>query len=289
VEEIVGLAYGGGSFDQVIESGGIARSYTVVIPANASPNVPAPLLVVYHDTRTSVASIQALSGLDALAAELGWVVAYLVAERGSWALSDRFAPGSDGVDDVQFSADVVDRIGLDLNLDPDRTHTLGFGEGGLMAQMFVCRRSSRIASVAAVGTSLSLEVISGCTFDRGVSAMILAGTEDPVHGFKGGRPEGTYGILTPPGGAVWWAEAQGCGQTREITILPNSTDDGTTVERTRFQFCNDHSEVHLYVVSGGGHTWPGSAVDLPPSFGLKSLDIDATTLIGEFFQANPRN
>lgn len=288
ITEVTGLTYGGGVFEQVIESNGLARSYTVVVPAIASGDEPAPLLLVYHDTDGGVPAIRALTGFDQVGAAEGWIVVYLATAEGSWAISRRSPPGSEGLDDLRFSTEVLDRVNQDLNVDPDRVFGAGFGEGGLMAQALACAPSSRIAAVAAVGTNLSLEVVSDCRFDQGVAALILAGTADPVHRFAGGRPTGTYGLFSAPGGAAWWAEAHGCGVTREILQLPNVADDGTTVERTRFQFCADGVEIRLYAVEGGGHAWPGSPVDLPTAFGLKSRDMDATQVITEFFGANPR-
>ncbi len=288
IDEVVDLEYGGGTFRQTLDSGGMARSYTVVVPPAASASTPAPLLLVYHDTDQDIESMRALSDFDEAVASLGWIVAYLAADQGSWAITDRVPPGSSGLDDVAFSGTVADRIAQDLAIDPDRIHTVGFGEGGLMAQAVVCALSERVGSVAAIGTSASLEVASDCVFDREVAALFVAGTEDPIHRYAGGRPQGTYGLFTADGAADWWAGRQGCGPIVEITTLPNATADGTTVERFRFPFCNGGVEVRLYTVFGGGHTWPGSVVDLPTTLGLKSLDVDATDLVLEFFQSNAR-
>jgi polyhydroxybutyrate depolymerase len=288
IEEVVGLEYGGGTFLQTLESGGLARSYTVVVPAVASAATPAPLLLVYHDTDQDVESMRALSDFDEAVASLGWIVAYLAADQGSWAITDRVPPGSSGIDDVAFSGTVVDRIGGDLAIDPNRIHAVGFGEGGLMAQAVVCGLSGRVGSVAAIGTSTSREVAVDCVFDDNVAALMLAGTDDPVHRYSGGSPQGTYGLLSANGALLWWAGQQGCGPVTEVTVLPDSAADGTTVERFRFPVCSGGVEVRLYTVFGGGHTWPGSVVDLPAALGPKSLDLDATELVLEFFQSNAR-
>ena len=44
--------------------------------------------------------------------------------------------------------------------------------------------------------------------------------------------------------------------------------------------------VVFYTVEGGGHTWPGGLVDLPPAvFGATTHTIDASDLILDFFAA----
>ena len=49
--------------------------------------------------------------------------------------------------------------------------------------------------------------------------------------------------------------------------------------------CRDEVAVLLYIVEGGGHTWPGAA-DVA-RLGNVTQEIDATDLIWEFFEAHP--
>ena len=49
--------------------------------------------------------------------------------------------------------------------------------------------------------------------------------------------------------------------------------------------CAGDAEVVLYTVQGGGHTWPGGYRYLPERFiGKTNMDVDANTLIWEFFK-----
>ena len=66
-------------------------------------------------------------------------------------------------------------------------------------------------------------------------------------------------------------------------VLPDTEADGTTVWLDTYLGCSAASEMRLYGIDGGGHTWPGSPVSFPPSFGLTTRDISATTRILEFF------
>ena len=83
-----------------------------------------------------------------------------------------------------------------------------------------------------------------------------------------------------------WAKIDGCPETPVVVDLPDSADDGTTVERKTWGPGTDGAEVILYVVEGGGHTWPGR--ERPVKFlGKSTRDISANDLIWDFFQKHP--
>jgi polyhydroxybutyrate depolymerase len=62
----------------------------------------------------------------------------------------------------------------------------------------------------------------------------------------------------------------------------NSTTDGCTAQSIHYKNCQGNSEVILYKIIGGGHTWPNGALDIP-SFGNTNHDFDATNTIWDFF------
>ncbi len=287
-EEVTGLDYGGGAFDQTIAWGGVGRDYTVVVPSTAAPGIPSPLILVYPDASRLPQDVRTLAGFDGPAEAAGWVVAYLASEAGRWAISPSVSPGSDGVDDTGFTREVVRRIVDDLDIDPARVHAVGFGEGGVMAQRIACSASDLVGSVASVGAGVSFEVADSCPMAQPVSLLQFAGTADPVFPWFGGRIDERYGIMTQLGGARWWADRLVCAPAIEITDLPDLVDDGTSVERNRHSACPAGREATLYTVFDGGHTWPGSDVDLPPAHGLKTLDVQASLLIMDFFTRNRR-
>jgi polyhydroxybutyrate depolymerase len=53
--------------------------------------------------------------------------------------------------------------------------------------------------------------------------------------------------------------------------------------------CPGGATVQLYVVEGGGHTWPGSQFSQAgvAALGPTTFDIDANQVIWAFFQAHP--
>jgi polyhydroxybutyrate depolymerase len=53
-----------------------------------------------------------------------------------------------------------------------------------------------------------------------------------------------------------------------------------------YRGCRSGTGVELYTVTGGGHTWPGTGIDVPMN-GHTTQDINAADLILDFFAHHP--
>jgi polyhydroxybutyrate depolymerase len=101
-----------------------------------------------------------------------------------------------------------------------------------------------------------------------------------------------------------WVKHNGCPPEPVVTELPDSEDDGTRVRREVYGPGTAGAEVILYLIEGGGHTWPGrpnlaewylhrteiggiepdpQLVEVLRRAGRASRDISATDIIWEFF------
>ena len=79
--------------------------------------------------------------------------------------------------------------------------------------------------------------------------------------------------------------AAGAGTNQiEVTL---AVGDGTHIVRTCYGPGRDGSEVVLYLVEGGGHTWPGRP-PLPLSLGKSTGNLDANDVIWDFFRRHER-
>jgi polyhydroxybutyrate depolymerase len=73
-----------------------------------------------------------------------------------------------------------------------------------------------------------------------------------------------------------WASHNGCDPA------PVEEQVGTEVRRRTWKRCD--ADTVLYVIDGGGHAWPGKPVpQFEASFGRATTEIDASTLIFDFF------
>jgi len=89
----------------------------------------------------------------------------------------------------------------------------------------------------------------------------------------------------------FWVKANNCSTIPVVTVMPDiDPEDGTKVIRKEYSGGTDRSEVILYTIDGGGHTWPGGIQYLPAKIiGKTSRDIDATEVIWSFFKNHSRS
>jgi polyhydroxybutyrate depolymerase len=97
-------------------------------------------------------------------------------------------------------------------------------------------------------------------------------------------------VLSTPDSVKWWVKHNACTGAVKTRSLPDTDpDDGAHVEVEAHESCADGSEVVLYRVEGGGHTWPGGKQYLPKAMvGTVCRDFDATREIFDFFAKHHR-
>ena len=97
-------------------------------------------------------------------------------------------------------------------------------------------------------------------------------------------------VLATPDTIEFWVRQNHCATSPTITQeLDSDPDDGAQVRRETYQPCDGGTEVILYAIEGGGHTWPGGWQYLPERIiGKTSRDINANEIVWRFFQAHVR-
>jgi polyhydroxybutyrate depolymerase len=83
-----------------------------------------------------------------------------------------------------------------------------------------------------------------------------------------------------------WVKLDGCDERPETTTVADGRKDGMKVVRKRYGGGRDGSEVVLYAIEGGGHTWPGRPAFLS-SLGKATQSISANDLMWDFFRKHP--
>src|SRR5260221_8081458 len=134
---------------------------------------------------------------------------------------------------------------------------------------------------------MPLAVAEHCAPRRPVPMMFIFGTKDPLVPIEGGRVKGGASgpILSLDAAVQKWVALNKCPPTSIMKDLPNIVKDGTTIHRTVYFGCDGKSEVILYLVEGGGHTWPGGLQYLGERLiGKTSRNMDASQVIWEFFK-----
>lgn len=162
---------------------------------------------------------------------------------------------------------VLDAVEALLCVDPDRVFATGLSRGARLSSSLGCGLGGRIAAIAPVA---GVQFPGATCVDAGPAPVIaFHGTADTILPFEGAR-----------GAVADWAEHNGCG-------LPEPEQVSEHVILVRHAGCDRGAAVHLYIVEGGGHTWPGAASRGGPP-GSTTTEISANELMWAFFEAHPR-
>ena len=95
------------------------------------------------------------------------------------------------------------------------------------------------------------------------------------------------GLLPVPEMIQFWTSHNNASNSPNIEQLPDKNPrDGTRVKKETY----GNGDTVLYVIEGGGHTWPGALelASMTELCGATSQDIDASQLIWDFFQRHSR-
>ena len=180
---------------------------------------------------------------------------------------------------------MLDDLATVVNVDPKRVYATGMSNGGMMCYRLAAELSDRIAAVAPVAGTMAIEKADP---KRPVPLIHFHGTADKLVPF-GGPGKGTAQFISLQIGGCFdlaWVKIDGCEEKPEVADFPDKANDGTTVQRKLYGHGKDGAEVVLFVIDGGGHTWPGKQ---PPVkfLGKSTKNISANDLIWEFFEKHP--
>jgi polyhydroxybutyrate depolymerase len=175
---------------------------------------------------------------------------------------------------VGYLAAVLDDLEAVANVDPRRVYATGFSNGGMMCYRLASELSGRIAAIAPVAGTMSTAVVQA---KRPVSVSTSTGPGTPSSATAGGSG-GSWGLPVPGGrrdGPVLGG-VQRLPRDAGRGRAPRVADDGLVIRRLVFGPGRDGSEVVLYAIEGGGHTWPGRE-PIGAFLGATALDLKATT------------
>jgi len=286
-----------GSVVERMQFAGLERSYLLHVPSSRQEAMP--LLIVLHGGSGNARRMVELTRkrFDKLADGEGFLVAYPEGVEKHWNDGreiERYRAHREKIADTGFILAMIDHLAQRYNIDPRRVYAVGISNGGMMALRLACDASGRFAAVAAVAATMPADLQPQCNPANRLSVLLMHGTDDPLIPWKGGeirigrRHLGR--ILSAPDTAAFWVKQNRCRRAPISSELPDvEFDDDTRVRRETYRNCGHGTEVVLYAVDGGGHTWPGGRQYLPAFLiGNTSRDIDASDVIWEFFAGHRR-
>lgn len=254
-----------------IDSGGTKRSYRLHLPASYQPGRAMPLVLNYHGRGSNAREQEAYSGFVPLSDSEGFLLVTPDALGDPQQWSGTVLQKTP--DDTAFTRTLLDSLEGELCVDTARVFAAGISSGAAMSSYAGCLLGDRIAAIGPVAAVYHPR--QGC---KGRPAVLaFHGTEDKAVPFDGGigLAGAPYGGAKP--GASGWAEANGCASTPAETRLSEHV--------TELNWGACRSDVHLVVVEGGGHTWPGAIAT--PWLGATTNEISAAKMLWAFFASHP--
>ncbi|HUI83721.1 MAG TPA: PHB depolymerase family esterase [Candidatus Binatia bacterium] len=265
----------GGDQAGTIHVGGRTRSYIIHLPANHGSS-PMPLIIVLHGATQGAANVERMSGMSGLADRNGFIALY---PEGNGRLPTWNAGNCCGyaqnnhVDDVQFLRVLVSKLEKEYRIDTQRIYVTGISNGAMMSYRVACEMADVVAAVAPVEGAQNLP----CKPSAPVSVIVFHGTADRLVPINGGStpyqigPRRTDSAVADT--VAFWVKQDGC------TPTPHHKESNE-VRIDTYSGCKDGSAVAVYVIPGGHHLWPGTAIS-----GVK---LSATEVMWKFFAAHPK-
>lgn len=274
---------------------GLERTYRIHIPASYDKANPGPLLIVLHGGGGTGEGMVKLTrgGFNRLSDKEGFIVVYPDGFEKHWndgRENVSYRTHREKIDDVGFIAALIDVLAKQYKLDTKRVYSTGISNGAMMSFRLDCELSEKIAAIAPVAGAMPENLPARCSPSRPVPVLMISNTEDRLVPWEGGDirfGRKTFGrTLSVPETVKYWVNHNQCSSSPSISMEPDrDPKDGTRVRKELYSECRESSEVVLYAVEGGGHTWPGGDQYLPQwIIGKTNRDIDANEVIWDFFK-----
>ena len=261
---------------------GTTRTYLQHLPPSLKLGHPVPLVLMFHGGDGRAAPMAKFTGFDSLADAKGFIVVYPDGLDRHW----NDGRGLSKADDVGFVRALIDELVRQHLADPKRVYATGISNGGFFSNRLACELSDKIAAIASIAATMPEVLMPVCKPSRPVSVMYMQGTKDPLVPINGGTIGPQHGTAVSLQQAEeFWRTHNGTSVKPTSEDLPDVAHDGTGVHRDVYANGKEDTEVVIYTINGGGHTWPGGPQYLPALLvGKVTQNLQATPVIWEFFQ-----
>jgi polyhydroxybutyrate depolymerase len=258
----------------------------------------------FHGGGSDAPTQKAYSQMDATADRHGFIVVYPQGvppapgqpSLRTWNAGKCCGPAKrTNADDVGFTLAVLDDLARRTLVDKRRVYATGISNGGMMSYRLAADASKRIAAVASIAGQVEVTKFAPT---RPVPVMEFHSVDDPRALYDGGLG------LPFPGtnirnqfdsvqeGIDRWVAYDGCRRTPKtaptVEGRPGTGDEGETATRITYAPCKQGAEVVLWKLTGSGHVWPGTPIDVSGTprgavLGNSTKIVDANELMWEFF------
>ncbi len=261
------------------------RESLVYLPCHYSTKQERPLVIVLHGARLTGKLAEVTTGFDKQACSHDFIVAYPQALNKQWndGRDSEYTPSYE-IDDVHFILHLTKVLEEKYNIDPKRVYVVGYSSGGMMAQKIAMEAPNKVAGIAVVAASLpEPQYKRGIKLNVSMPVVIIHGTKDHAFPVEGGDT-GILGVKVGPVLPIldmlnFWLTANG-GARRILPFDEELEIEGDNIEVFNFETFKK-TQVTLFKVNGGGHTWPGANIPFTyiPFLGKQVKNLNAAEVI----------
>jgi len=262
---------------------GIERTYYIHVPANSKK----ALVFVLHGGggKDGGKGIGRFTNMTKLAEAKGFIAVFPSSIEKQW--NDGRKVTDNGVNDVGFLNQLARHLMVEFNIDQSRVFVAGMSNGGMMTARLACE-SDVFKAFAMVSAHIPKDQVTNCPLSAHKKPMLMiSGTDDKIMPFNGGLMKGEGGeVLSAKQSIQFWAKMNACTPEYSTERFPNTNkEDSSFVMANNFKSCSAFTS--LYVVRGGGHSWPGGNTGRIYEFiaGPTNRDISAAEEIWKVFSA----
>lgn len=254
----------------------LERSHILYIPEMYDGSTNVPLVLNFHGYGSNAEEQMAYGNFRPISDTAGFLIVHPQGTQDSnntnhWNVNW----GTSTVDDVSYIDQLIAYLLENYSINPDRIYSTGMSNGGFFSYKLACELPEKITAIASVTGTMTLGQSANCDYVHPMPVMEIHGTSDFVVPYDGSM----FGFIGIEDVLSFWQTFNSAQTLVVDTMVANSNmQDGSTAQHIIYR---DESTnwIEHYRIDGGGHTWPGSEVQV---FGT-NYDINASKEIWRFF------
>jgi len=183
-----------------------------------------------------------------------------------------------GVDDVGFVVDMVDWFTTHYAINASEIYSTGMSDGALFSYLLAFNLTGTFAGIAPVCAPMPWG-FANLTAPP-ITVILMMGTSDPILSYYGYGGTGGNVTLSADETIAFWCNIDGISNSTVPveTVWGATSSDATEVHRYIYSGGTNGTEVILFKVVGGGHTWPGGVL-YSPYVGAVTTHIDGSAYL----------
>ncbi len=241
-----------------------AMDYSLYVPSGAGAGLP--LVVMLHGCTQDPHDFARGTGMNALADELGFVVAYprqpqRAHRQKCW---NWYRPGDQarGQGEPALIAGLTREIAAAQRCDPARVYVAGLSAGGAAAAIMAAAYPDLYAAVgihSGLGCGAAHDLPSALAAMQGRGARNVASQGfTPVIVFHGDRDTT---VSDANARAIVAAATAAFGDALKVETIPGASVGGTRYTRTVRRDAGGRAAIEHWTLHGAGHAWSGGKAD----------------------------